>query len=340
MREIRRVGATSNLPAWRSNTGGKKRLSALAASALILAAAATGASASEIRIGITLADDIYLAPILAAEKLGLFKKAGIEVKRSPIRGIEVGIEALRANQVDMIDAPGPAVALASEKGLPGKIVVTSASGFFGWTVIVNKQSGYNALADLSGKKAGIATGRSLASMAAFLAMERGQIKFDVDAVGAGSLMPMLRQNEIQAAIGPAMLGLREVAGDRARIVYDLSLGQQRYTVSTLIATSEFIEKRPADLRAFLGAVAAALAHMQQNRKWSIDLLKEHANLVNTALVERMHDNIIRRMTPGEATDAKALKASMDLAARAWNLPEIANVDPGSLFTNDFLAPAQ
>ena len=296
------------------------------------------AQAGDVRVGLTLSDNVNLAPIFAAEKLGLFRSAGITVKRAPIRGINVGLEALAAGHVDIIDAPGPAAALDQDRKLAGKIVVTNASGFFGWTVVVNHKSGVQAMAELDGKKFAITTIRSLAGMAAFLAAERTRIKMDLQAVGAGALIPMLRDNRVSAVISPASLGLREVAGGGARIVYDLSLGNDPYTVSTLIASNAMISNRPSELRAFLAANSAALVHMQMNRKWSIDLLKEFANLTDTALVERMHDNIIRRMDPRGKTDPQALKNALALAATAWRLPNIAAVDPILLYTNEFIAP--
>ncbi|MDP4594376.1 MAG: ABC transporter substrate-binding protein [Beijerinckiaceae bacterium] len=309
--------------------------------------------AGTIRFGATLADEIYLAPIFAAEKLGLFEKAGIVVTRSLTRSIPVGLEALAAGQVDIIDAPGPAAAIAKSggdgatdadgiggPGLPGKIVATNAAGFFGWTVIVNAASGFQSLADLRGKKIGIGAAGSLAEMAAELAMERGKVDFDLQAVGAGALIPMLRQKSIDAVIGAAMLTHREVERKRARIAYDLGLGSQSYTVSTLIASNTLMQERPAELRAFLAALAQALERMQIDRKYSIELLKEYTNIADARIVERMFDNIIRRMTPGYGTDPAALKAAERLAARAWKVKGLEKVDPQSLFTNSFLPIAK
>lgn len=293
---------------------------------------------STIHVGISLADDIYLAPIFAAGKLGLFKKAGLVVRRSAIRSLSAGVEALAAGHVDMIDAPSPAVTIAKdkEKGLPGKIVATNAEGFYGWTVIVKNDSAYQSLADLRGKTLGISAPASLAAMAATLAMERGKVDFTVQAVGAGSLIPMLRQRKLDAVVASAMVAQREVASKRARIAYDLGFGEETYAVSTLIASNALMAKRPAELRAFLAAVARALTRMQSDRKWSIEVLKEYANIVDIQLVERMHDNIIRRMKPGGATTSRALRSAEALAARAWDIKGLAWTDAQSLYTNDFV----
>lgn len=319
----------------------KLKLSVCGSLACILASVVSPAAlAGGIKVGITLADDIYLAPIYAAEQLGLFKSAGLAVKRIPIRNIEVGLEALAASQVDLIDAPGPAIALLGAEKLAGKIVATNASGFFGWTAIVKRSSGYLSLADLAGKKTGIGTDRSLASMAATLAMERGKVDFPVTAVGAGALIPMLRQGKIDAAISSAMLGLREVQSGRARIVYDLGLGTETYAVSTLIASNSLMQKRPEELRAFLRALSGALAHMQKDRKWSIELLKRYTSITDTELVTRMYDNIIRRMNPSYSTTPKSLFTAKALAARAWKTSELHGLDLTPHYTNTFLTPAK
>lgn len=293
---------------------------------------------STIHVGLSLSDDIYLAPIFAAGKLGLFKKAGLVVRRSIIRTLSGSVEALAAGHVDMIDAPAPAVAMLKdrEQGLPGRIVATNAAGFYGWTVTVNSTSGYQSLADLRGKTIGIGATVSLAAMAATLAMERGKVDFKVEAVGAGALAPMLREGKLDGVVASAMISQREVHSGRSRIAYDLGVGEQTYAVSTLIASNALMEKRPAELRAFLAAVAQALVRMQADRKWAIDVLKEYANIPDAQLVERMYDNIIRRMKPGGATDLKALRAAEALAARAWHIKGLAWSDAQSLFTNDFV----
>lgn len=325
--------------AWRNRKFSASRKAGVGAlAALICLSLARPATAGDVRVGLTLSDNVYLAPIHAAEKLGLFRVAGINVKRAPIRGIAVGLEALAAGQVDIIDAPGPAAALDQDRKLPGKIVVTNASGFFGWTVIVNSSSGVQAIGELEGKTFAITTVRSLAGMAASLAAARSNIKIDLQAIGAGALIPSLRANKVDAVVSPAWLGLREVSTGGARIVYDLGLSPEPYTVSTLIASHAMIADKPSELRAFLAAISSALAHMQSNRKWSVELLKEVGNLTDTALVERMYDNIIRRMDLRGKTEPEALSNALSLAARAWNLPDIAAMDPDKLYTNDFLAP--
>ncbi len=306
---------------------------------LLLLCFAKTATATEIRVGLTLSDDIYLAPIFAADKLGLFKKAGIEVKQSSIRDIAVGLEALTAGQVDIIDAPGPAAALATDEGLPGKIIVTNASGFYGWTIIVRAKTGLQSVGELNGKNVGITAVRSLAGMAASLAQDRAKITINIQALGAGALIPALRDNKIDAIISPAGLGLREVSGGRARIAYDLSLGKEMYTVSTLIASNAMMQKRSSDLKAFLAARSAALKHMQDNPKWALDMLKEYAHLTDTVLLDQMYKNIIRRMDVIGATNEATLKAALNLASRSWKAPKLGTINPANLFTNEFLPQA-
>lgn len=292
-----------------------------------------------LRLGFGFSDDIYLSPVFAAGKLGLYEKAGLAVERVPLRG-DTNREAFVAGQVDIIDINGAAMARAAREGIPGKIVASAATRFLGWTIIVRSANPRQSLGDLSGAEIGIARVRSLSEMAVALAAQTGDHRLTTKAVGAGSLIQLLRKGELAAVASGPLLGLREVSIGRARIVYDLGLAEKPYLVSGYVASNAMMNRREKDLRAFLQATFAGLAHMQKDRKWAIATLREYSGQADIAFAERLYDNVIRRMNLSGMTSAQTLKATAELGARAWNAPELAKVDTSGLFTNAFLPPAE
>ncbi len=306
------------------------------AAAAICAAVSLPVHSAEIRLAFAISDDIFLAPVFAAEQLGYFRAADIEVRRLNLRGADVVQQALKSGQADIIDASGPAAAQSFSGGTLGKIVATTANGFFGWTVIVREQGGAQSMSELAGKQIGISATHSLSDMAAQLTSERHKVKFEIVTRGAGAIVPELRAGTIDAVLSSALLGLREVSASRAHIVLDLGMDTDSYLVSGFVASTAMIETRQRDLRAFLNATFQALVQMKADRKWSLDLIKEYARISDTAYAERIYDNVIRSMNTDPETDPASLRAALALAARAWNQPELAEVDPSLLFTNEFV----
>jgi len=303
--------------------------------ALLLACVQGPARAGEIRVAFTLADDIFLAPVLAAEKLGFYRAADITIRRLNLRGADTIQAALKSDQADIIDASGPAAAQAFPGGAGGKIVATAANGFYGWTVTVRDESTVRSMRDLAGKQIGVSSTHSLADMASQLAAENNSVKFEIVSLGAGSIVPELRAGKVEAIISSGLLGLREVNTGRARIVYDLGIDHAPFLVSGYIASTRMIETRQRDLRAFVNATFQAALHMKNDRQWSIQHLKEYARISDNAYAERLHDTVVRNMNTDPRTSGESLREALQLAARAWKQPELAAMPVAPLFTNEF-----
>jgi ABC-type nitrate/sulfonate/bicarbonate transport system substrate-binding protein len=192
---------------------------------------------------------------------------------------------------------------------------------------------------LAGKMVGVSSTHSLSDMAAQLTAENHSLKFDIVTLGAGAIVPELRAGKVDAIISSALLGLREVSASRARIVFDLGLDPAPFLVSGYVASTAMIETRQRDLRAFVAATTQALAHMQADRKWSIEQLKEYARVTDTAYAERLHDNVIAKLGSDPQISPESLKEALELAARAWKQPELAATPVAPLYTNEFAAAA-
>ncbi len=312
---------------------------ALALCATLLTLGAPPAAGGEIRLAFSISDDIFLAPVFAAEKLGYFKSANVTIKRLNLRGADVIAQAIKAGQVDITDMSGPAAVQAIAGGLPARIVATAGRGFYGWTVIVRSESSARSFSHLAGKTIAVSTTHSLSDLASTLAAERTKVRFEISTVGAGSLVPELRSGKVDAILSSALVGLREVSAGRARVVLELGNDRTPRVVSAYVASNAAIAKSPADIRGFLAATYQALAHMKSDRKWALELLREYGKLSDNAYAERIYDNVIRAMSGDAANDSESLRNILDLAARGWKEPELTKLDPARFFTNDFVTTA-
>src|ERR1051325_935462 len=151
-------------PAMTRRNNAMIRFKSLAVATLI-ATCCTAAQADPVRIGFA-AESLDYAPAFAAERLGLFKKHGVEAKLIVFRGGAAAQEAMSAGAADIIAYFAPAVALANQKGVREKMVGTVSAGHVGWNLIVKADSPIKSLQDLAGKKIGISAKATTSDMAA------------------------------------------------------------------------------------------------------------------------------------------------------------------------------
>ncbi len=316
-----------------------KRL-AITIMAACLPALCTPASSAEIRLAFAISDDIFLSPVFAAERLGLFRDADIQLRRPQPAWRDTIQQALKSGQADIIDASGPAAAQAFPNGAGGKLIATAANGFYGWTVAAREDRSIPSIRDLAGKMVEFQRRIHSQTWPPSSQPRTTASSFDIVSLGAGSIVPELRAGKVEAIITSALLGLREVSANRARILFDLGADHAPFLVSGYVASTQTIETRRRDLRAFVAAISQALTHMQANRRWSIDLLKEYARISDTGYAELVYDAVIRNMNPNAQVSPESLKEALELAARAWKQPELAALPVAPLYTDEFITAAQ
>lgn len=299
---------------------------------------ASTAGAEPVRIGFA-AESLDYAPAWAAEKLGLFKKGGVEVKLITFRGGAAAQEALSAGAADVIAYFSPAVALAVSKGAKEKMVATIAAGHVGWNLIVKADSGVKTVKDLAGKKVGISAKATTSDMAALWAAENAGVKFQEIPLGA-ALAPGLRSGQVDAFVFSALITLREIESGHARLLLDLTKEMPPTLADVYTASQDMIDKRPQELRAVLGAIYEALAYMRANREWTLAYLKDYAKSDNEKLNEALYSHVITELSGDGHIEKAWIDNGLGIAARAWNMPDLTKVDASSLFTNDFHPRAQ
>jgi len=317
-----------------------RRAGALLAACALANLCPTGAAArEEVRFGLSVGDNPVFAPVAAAVELGFFEEAGLDVRIVPLRGAQAAEEAIAAGHVDVIDHTIPYASRAIATGAQLKIVATASHGFYGWSVIVRADSPAARMSDLAGKRVGIGPRLSVADMAARRLAEATGAQYDFIARGPGALVPDLRAGALDAVLYSAAVALREVSSGNARKLFDLADPSDRTAIYGYSAAAAMREGRGAQLRAFLAGAHRALAHMKADRPWTVRFLRGYVNASEQALAESLFDQVIARLSDDGASDADSVRRGLTLAARAWNAPALADLDPAAVFTNDFTTRA-
>src|SRR5262245_38015167 len=129
-------------------------LSIVAATSL-LTLCTSASAADRLRIGLpTTGASEYAAPE-AAERLGYFKEAGLEVEVTSYRSGGAALDALSAGAADMVSSVPAQLALRLKKGAKEIIVSTIDARPVGWHILVRPDSRFRSIADLKDATMGI-----------------------------------------------------------------------------------------------------------------------------------------------------------------------------------------
>ena len=317
-------------------------LAATLAAALCLCATASALAQvetrAEIRVGLSVSDNAVFAPVAAAVELGFFNEAGLSIHIVPLRGDAAAEEALGAGHVDVIDHTIAYAARAIAAGAQLKIIATATRGFYGWSLVVRADNRAASLSDLAGAKIGVGPRLSVADMAARRLADMSHAKFNFIPTGPGALVPALRTGELDAVLYSASVVRREAASGNARTILDLTDLADRTAIYGYSASRAMRETRGDDLRAFMSAVHRAAAHMQNDRAWTLRFLRTFANITDSGLAESLFDQVVNRLSTKGVSDPEEVRRGLSLAARAWNDPMLADIEPELVYSNEFLSP--
>lgn len=289
-----------------------------------------------VRIGLAVPQNAAYAQFYAAEALGYYKEAGIKAELTVYRGGAASQEALSAGAADMITYFGAGAALAIAKGAKEKIVSVIDPTPHGWHMLVMANSPIKTPKDLDGKKVGVATKAGTADMFALWAADAAGVKIQTIPVGGGGMVPALKGGQVDAIAMFPGLSLSLVATGEARSILDLGKEMLPTLPDVIVASQEFMDKKPEALRATLRAVYRALAHMRDDREWGLKFLKEFTKEKDDKTNALVYERVITQISKDGAIDLSALQNSMNIGAKVWGQPELTSLKPDAISTSAFL----
>jgi NitT/TauT family transport system substrate-binding protein len=310
---------------------------AMAAVALGALAAAQGARAEEVvRIGLAVPQNAAYVQFYAAEALGFFKEAGVKPEITIYRGGAASQEAMSAGAADMITYFGAGAGLAIAKGAKEKIVSVIDPTPHGWHMLVMANSPIKSPKELDGKKIGVATKAGTADMFALWAADAAGVKVQTSPVGGGGMVPALRSAQVEAIAMFPGASLSLVVSGEARSILDLGKEMLPTLPDVIVASDEFMAKKPEAVRGTLRALYKALAYMRDNREWGLKFLKEFTQEKDDRTNELVFDQVVTQISKDGAIDLQALDNSMKIGAKVWGQPELAAIKPEAIATSAFL----
>jgi NitT/TauT family transport system substrate-binding protein len=236
----------------------------------------------------------------------------------------------------MITYFGAGAALAVVKGAKQKVVAVTDATPHGFYLLVLANSPIKSIKDLDGKKIGITTKAGTSDMLALWAADTAGIKVQTIPVGGGGMAPSLRNGQVDAIVMFPGLSLSMVASGEARTIIDFGKDTKPTLPDIIVASQEFIDKRPEALRGTLRAIYKALAYMRDNREWGLKFLKEYTQEKDDKTNELVYDQILTQLSKDGAIDLAALQNSIDIGAKVWGQPDLAKVKPEAMSTSAFL----
>jgi len=273
-------------------------------------------SQTVLRVGLSGPDYFGNAPLLAAQELGLFKKAGLQVEITAYRGSGAAQEALAAGAADIIDVAPIGAAIAVDKGVKQKII---ANNLFnrpaGFKLLVAANSSINTLRDLDGKKIGITSRGSGTDLYASLIRKQAGINAQLIPVGAG-LVASLQAGNVDAVPMWATGSYRALLNKDARELHDLGSMKEAVIPDLWVASDALIAKNPGAVRDFLRGLMGGTRQMKVDRAFGLKIVKQWTKEDDDRAVALAYDDLVKYGDLTGNLTREAYESSLAVAAEA------------------------
>ncbi len=310
---------------------GIRRILALAMAVIATAGFSQAYAEGVVRIG-GVANYGPVMPVVAAQELKLFDKAGVKVEFTNFNGGSASMEGLAAGEVDLINFFPPGHALAKRRGVEATIVSAGTLTPRGWHIVVGKDSKVSALKDLAGKKIGVTSNGSTTDFFALWVADQAGGKMTRVPLGGAGLVPNLISGNVDAIVAYPPLSYNVLgAGDGKSLVH-LGEAMTPNLPDVWIASDKLIKTNPEGLQKALVGLYSAIVYMQQNPEWAIDFIAKRTGLPKNIATEE-YNNTFKGLSPDGNLKEEWVAQSLKLGSLAGmdDLPAAA-----SMFTDKFV----
>lgn len=328
----------------------------LAASALgapVLRAQSSRLEKPRVAIAVGGRASFHYLPLTLAEQLGYFRAEGLEVEISDFGGGDRALQAVVGGSADVVSGSYEDVIKLQGKGqFFQAFVLQGRAPQIALGVSARNLPHYRSLADLKGRRIGVAAPGSATNMMASLVLARAGLKAtDVSYIGVGSsagALAALRSGQIDALcnVDPVMT-LLEQKGELRIIVDTRTLKGTREVfggpmpAGCLYAPLEFVQKYPDTAQALTHAIVHALKWLQTAGPSDIIKTVPEAHLLGDrglylAAFEKVHEAIA---VDGVFPEDGAKTALRALASYETGL-KVEKIDLARTWTNQFALRAK
>jgi NitT/TauT family transport system substrate-binding protein len=280
-----------------------------AAGVSLLLASGLAQAADKVRLAMPTQSWWPTTVVTAADKLGFFKKEGIDAEITVYAGGGPAFEALAAKAADITVNPVYLVALGRGKNINSKVVASGSTVYSGWNLLVPKNSAIKSVGDLAGKKVGITATGSLSDFLSLWAADKNKVAFTRVPVGGGGLTPNLMTGNIDAAVVYSPVSFQLLNNGSNRTLLDFGEAVDRDLNAGWIATDSLINTKPKAVQGTLNAIYGAVQYMQKNKDYSIKLIAE-LNDLSPEVATLEYERSIMKASPDGVIDPKAVDNSI------------------------------
>jgi ABC-type nitrate/sulfonate/bicarbonate transport system substrate-binding protein len=198
-----------------------------------------------------------IIPINVGDKLGIFKKHGLDLKIVDFTGGSKMATAMAAGSLDIGDGAGTEMALVA-KGVPMIAICESAGPIPFIGIGVPLDSTIHSIGQLKGKKIGFSSAGSLTDwLIKELVRKEGWGPHGVTGVaignGAGNIVSAFRAHLVDADVGVTSLFLAMEDKKTGRLLFPVTKYEGKLAAGTLYASDHLVKTNPDAVRAFVAA---------------------------------------------------------------------------------------
>jgi NitT/TauT family transport system substrate-binding protein len=288
----------------------RRRLRAAAVAAALAAMVSAPAFAqTTLTIGKANSTSDAIIPVNVGDKLGIFKKHGLDLKIVDFGGGSKMVQALTAGAIDIGDGAGTEMAFVA-KGAPMLAVCESTGPAPFLAVGVPWDSPVKTLEDLKGKTIGVSSPGSFSDWSGHQLARKfgwGDDGVKTVAIGGGPapMRAAMRAHLVDAAISTTALFLSFEETKEGRLIAPVSTFEGDVASGALFASSRLIASNPDAIRAFIAAWIETVDYMRAHKAETVKITSA-INKFSESVMSREYDLTIGMHTKDCRFDPDAL----------------------------------
>jgi NitT/TauT family transport system substrate-binding protein len=273
--------------------------------------AATPVAAADTSLTVGKASSVSdaIIPVNVGDKLGIFKKHGLDLTITDFGGGSKMVQAMTAGALDIADGAGTEMAFVA-KGAPMIGVCESATTAPFLGIGLPWDSTVKSLVDLKGKVIGVSSPGSFSDWSGHeLARSQGWGENGVKTVAIGGgpapSLAALRAHLVDAVIGNATQFLAFEETKEGRLLAPVSTYEGNVASGVLFASNALAAKNPDAVRAFVAAWIETVDYMRAHKAETVKIESGITHFDETVM-SREYDLVIGMYTNDCRFDAESL----------------------------------
>ena len=295
------------------------------------------AAETKLKVGKSAPNADPIIPVNVGEKLGIFKKHGLDLEIVNFAGGAKMSQAMAAGSIDIGDGAGTEMAFIA-KGAPMMAVCETAGSVPFLSVGVPWDSPIRSIGDLKGKKIGVSTSGSLTDwLTKELARKQGWGPNEVTAVtignGPATIIAAFRGNLVDADISTTSLFLSMEESKNGRVLFPVSQFAGNMASGTLFASNTLIETNPDAVRAFVAGWIETVAFIRTHKAETVKI-ESAVTGFSESVMAKEYDLTLGMFTK----DCRFDQESLDTLRRSFVDLKILSAPPdmSKLYTHAFI----